>query len=614
MNHRHIAAWLLLAAILAFLGGCGGSGKTTIDSEEVPPPVDINAAGGVILVYEMDDAQEAPAENRRDRQPDTVKLAAQLQRRIDPEGRAGVTVRPAKRWRFEILVPNTGKRNIETARKDWQRLLKQVRADWAGKLQNDQGVFEVDMGQVGELAERIRTQLQAEKWPPLLAAKETWAELTETADNWNADLRQVGKIKPGDFRALARLVVDQPRAVAAIQHEAEMAAWKATLARLEKIYPRAGKLDPEEFPPNHRDELVGHILAEGHLPKKVDEQAAAIPAGKAIAARIDDLFGPTEDAVLASIKHHVSPDASWQVATDELNRIQELISRSGKLEFVILANSHDDAEGVQAARTFLRSLPPQELEPLQKKGQVIPGPKDAEGRRKTFAITLANGHKGRVGYRWLEMGTSYRRDLRLLNKDTNHQTWQIAARARAEGKVADIPDSRGGGIGWLYIYSRDCKNQHLSEDERREKKYDYFILARDPENDAKGAIVARGGSMAVTGDFLKKVDRGRDQNLRLSIDFELDTTGAALFAELTGNNVPERAGQETFYRHLAIVLDGQVMSAPTINSRIGSRGQITGDFNEKQVDGLIAILRSGSLPIVLKPHSVKIITVPPARK
>ena len=48
---------------------------------------------------------------------------------------------------------------------------------------------------------------------------------------------------------------------------------------------------------------------------------------------------------------------------------------------------------------------------------------------------------------------------------------------------------------------------------------------------------------------------------------------------------------------LAIVIDGNVVSAPTIQSRISTNGQITGNFTAEQASDLAVILRSGALPI-----------------
>src|SRR5262249_51359060 len=70
--------------------------------------------------------------------------------------------------------------------------------------------------------------------------------------------------------------------------------------------------------------------------------------------------------------------------------------------------------------------------------------------------------------------------------------------------------------------------------------------------------------------------------------------------------VPSGVGgtESQIRRHLAIILDDQVMSAPTINSIITNSGQITGNFTRKEVDGLVNILRAGQLPATLKQQPV----------
>ena len=52
-------------------------------------------------------------------------------------------------------------------------------------------------------------------------------------------------------------------------------------------------------------------------------------------------------------------------------------------------------------------------------------------------------------------------------------------------------------------------------------------------------------------------------------------------------------------RQLAIVLDGRVQSAPTIEGRITTDGRITGSFTQEEVQNLSLILRSGALPATL---------------
>ncbi|MEZ0323262.1 MAG: protein translocase subunit SecD, partial [Hydrogenothermaceae bacterium] len=60
-----------------------------------------------------------------------------------------------------------------------------------------------------------------------------------------------------------------------------------------------------------------------------------------------------------------------------------------------------------------------------------------------------------------------------------------------------------------------------------------------------------------------------------------------IFGEATAKMIGKR---------LAIVLDGKVMSAPVIRSRITSAGQITGKFTTEEANDLAVILRAGALP------------------
>jgi len=98
---------------------------------------------------------------------------------------------------------------------------------------------------------------------------------------------------------------------------------------------------------------------------------------------------------------------------------------------------------------------------------------------------------------------------------------------------------------------------------------------------------------------------------RPTVSFTFIPKGGELFGTLTGKNVPSGEGSEESQRkrHLAIILDGLVMSAPTINSRISTHGQISGSFTRKEVDSLVNILRSGQLPATLKHQPVSETTI-----
>lgn len=71
------------------------------------------------------------------------------------------------------------------------------------------------------------------------------------------------------------------------------------------------------------------------------------------------------------------------------------------------------------------------------------------------------------------------------------------------------------------------------------------------------------------------------------IIFELKPVAAQKFGQFTAANIGTP---------LAIVLDGEVKSAPTIQGTISDSGEITGNFTKEQADDLGTTLRSGALP------------------
>ena len=101
----------------------------------------------------------------------------------------------------------------------------------------------------------------------------------------------------------------------------------------------------------------------------------------------------------------------------------------------------------------------------------------------------------------------------------------------------------------------------------------------------------------ITGDMLAdarvQIDPQKNQPY-VSLDFK--STGAKIFEQLTGDNIGKR---------MAVILDGNVYSAPTIQSRIGGgRAQITlgyGGYNKllKEARDLSLVLRAGALPVSL---------------
>ncbi len=94
----------------------------------------------------------------------------------------------------------------------------------------------------------------------------------------------------------------------------------------------------------------------------------------------------------------------------------------------------------------------------------------------------------------------------------------------------------------------------------------------------------------LTGAELENATAGRDPQFNQSqVQFELSRAGGRQFQRFSGANVGN---------YLAIVLDGQVMSAPVIRDRIGARGQIDMGANTpmEEARDLALVLRAGALP------------------
>ena len=82
-----------------------------------------------------------------------------------------------------------------------------------------------------------------------------------------------------------------------------------------------------------------------------------------------------------------------------------------------------------------------------------------------------------------------------------------------------------------------------------------------------------------------------NQSNEPTVSFTLDRLGAQKFGRTTTDNVGKR---------LAIVLDGKIVSAPSINEPITSgSGMISGNFSFQEATDLALLLRSGALPTPL---------------
>jgi preprotein translocase subunit SecD len=108
-------------------------------------------------------------------------------------------------------------------------------------------------------------------------------------------------------------------------------------------------------------------------------------------------------------------------------------------------------------------------------------------------------------------------------------------------------------------------------------------------------------SVVLTGQDVNGADVQFDpQTQRPAVGMEFKPAGASVFCDFTGEHVDDR---------FAIILDGEVQSAPTINERIcGGRAQITMGQTvdaQEQAKALAVVLRTGSLNAPVSIGSVR---------
>lgn len=95
-------------------------------------------------------------------------------------------------------------------------------------------------------------------------------------------------------------------------------------------------------------------------------------------------------------------------------------------------------------------------------------------------------------------------------------------------------------------------------------------------------------------DVVAQVDSNSIDEWRVS--FTLTEEASELFAEFTTAHIDDP---------LAIVLDGEVISVPTILARIEGEGQIVGNFTEAEAENLATVLKSGALPVQFEVEEVE---------
>ncbi len=101
------------------------------------------------------------------------------------------------------------------------------------------------------------------------------------------------------------------------------------------------------------------------------------------------------------------------------------------------------------------------------------------------------------------------------------------------------------------------------------------------------ALKTQNGKPRLGGDVVKDASSDYDQMQGYVVSMTMNNEGSRRWAQIT---------QENIGKQVAIVLDNQVYSFPTVNSVIeGGRSQITGNFTPEEAGDLANVLKSGKM-------------------
>jgi len=144
---------------------------------------------------------------------------------------------------------------------------------------------------------------------------------------------------------------------------------------------------------------------------------------------------------------------------------------------------------------------------------------------------------------------------------------------------------------------------------REEDLPEATVLLEEPGEDGKAANTYQLGPAQATGKIVKTARAELGQDGQWSVALEMKGgDGIDAFNAIAATCFPPSESCPT--GQLAIVLDSEVQSAPTIQqaSFQADEIQISGSFSQAEAKDLALVLRYGSLPVTLEPQTVQTVS------
>lgn len=336
-----------------------------------------------------------------------------------------------------------------------------------------------------------------------------------------------------------------------------------------------------------------------HLTMEIDESKGTVQnksdaldrALKVVRTRIDEL-GVAEPTVQKAGDDRIFVELP---GIDDPARAQAVLQRAAFLEFQIT----DKTQAMERALPRLDAIAAQRLPQLA-------AAKPAPGQ--PAAAPTGNGALGNLLRKadTTKVADSTRRD------STRRDTATVAAATRDSAKRADsAATARNGAFskaitqgpvpGLYYVSEPDYLRLRTLVDSSyvqealppgKVMRWGTDTIVDPTSRTVFRALYVLDSRPIITGEYLTDARPQSDPVEGNKVDFQLNREGGRRFQNETGRHVKD---------HMAVVLDQRVITAPQIQSAIGTNGQITlGNGSLQEAQDLAIVLRAGALPVPLK--------------
>jgi len=279
-------------------------------------------------------------------------------------------------------------------------------------------------------------------------------------------------------------------------------------------------------------------------------------AGKGVGGDLElgvDLKGGSELIFKFDLKE---TDARAEIVKTALGVIQQRVDAYG-LKDVAIQPIGDDRFAVQVSA---------------KDAEKVDAVKDlvTDLGRLEFHITLEPTESPNYEYYW----SLFQDDLKRKNVDTTDARTITVEELKAEDR-GKYPY----GLRWHELSDRAKSEGHWRNPENKRTPWE--------NGEWQPWVLLRLDDYDVTGEALENVMHlpGQGVGEGWKVTFEVDKLKQGDMADLT----------ETEQTHMAIVLNGQIDSAPVLKSSLSASGEISGNFTESEARSLAAVLQSGAL-------------------